>query len=87
MQVLSVSSLNLSFRSLVVFPRVLFGPDLSGRSHLTILKHRNITTTLPGEQRFRGLEKVENLIKTKAAILFKMTAVALAAGPGLERGS
>jgi hypothetical protein len=35
--------------------------------HLTILKHRNITTTLPRYQQFRGLEKAENPIK-KAAI-------------------
>jgi hypothetical protein len=52
--------------------------------HLVVLKHKNITTTLPRNQQFRDSGKTGNLLKTKAAILFEMTAVALAAGPGLE---
>ena len=33
-----------------------------------ILKHRNITTTLPRAPRFRGLEKAPNPFNAKAAI-------------------
>ena len=34
--------------------------------HLAILKHSNLTKTLPGNQQFRGLEKAEKLLKTKS---------------------
>jgi len=56
-------------------------------SHLAVLKHKHITTTLPAVSNSGGLEAAGNRIKTKTAIPLEMAAFTLAQGPGLERGN
>ena len=55
--------------------------------HLAVLKHKNITTTLPAVSNSGGLEAAGNRLKAKAAIPLEMAAFTLGPGPGLERGN